>query len=292
MDPQDQLALDEALLLLADEATDPQPSEPAESSSLPAESVGGEALRVWQFDRPVVVLGRSSRVSHEIDRQFCAEANIPVLRRCSGGATIVGGPGCLMYSVVLNLGRDGGLQKIDMAHQYVMTRLRAAVGEQLTGVQFQGTCDLTWRNQKFSGNSLRVARRHLLYHGTILYAADLDLTARCLTDAPRQPEYRNGRAHQNFITNVAIDPRRLRCDLSTQFQLPLLPFADGGLDSDPAEKFVSTASPAAGRAEAIGGTPHRVAGTSVAGSIPERIASRMQALRRQRYANPAWNLRH
>ena len=271
MDPQDQLALDEALLLAADEATDPERTEPVTSSSdgagLSARSPGeqisadGEILRVWQFDRPVVVLGRSSKIADEVDRGFCAKANIPVLRRCSGGATVVGGPGCLMYSVVLRLDRDGGLQKIDVAHQYVMTRLLAAVGQQLPGVRFQGTCDLTWRNQKFSGNSLRIARRHLLYHGTILFAADLDLIARCLADAPRQPEYRNGRPHRNFIANVAIEPQRLCSDLSAQFGLPLSPWGNSDVDTD-------------------------------AAPIPDHLACRMQTLRRQRYANPAWHLRH
>lgn len=194
----DQLAVDEALLLEADQN-------------------GGETLRIWEFSRSTVVLGRSSKVDLEVDREYCEAEAIPILRRCSGGATVVGGPGCLMYSVVIGFDQHPELQKIDAAHQYVMRRVLAAVRRQVPEAQFQGTCDLTWNDQKFSGNSLRIARHHLLYHGTILYAADLDHVARCLKDAPRQPDYRAGRQHRSFITNVPVDSDQLGDAIADEF---------------------------------------------------------------------------
>jgi lipoate-protein ligase A len=123
-----------------------------------------------------------------------------------------------MYSVVLSLERHPEVRKIDAAHQYVMRRILAALQNQIAEAAFQGTSDLTWQNRKFSGNSLKIARQHLLYHGTILYRADLDLVDRCLKFAPRQPDYRDGRGHRQFITNVAVDEKQLTRDLVEQFQ--------------------------------------------------------------------------
>ena len=183
----DHLALDEALLMEAEAGH------------------GGETLRVWEFDQHVVVAGRSTRVDEEIDRDFCQTHGIPILRRCSGGASVVGGPGCVMYSVVLSFTREPALSRIDVAHQYVMSRVLAALQQQIPEVELQGTCDLTWQNRKFSGNSLRITRQHLLYHGTILSSFDLDLIPLCLKHAPRQPEYRKGRDHGDFVTNMPID---------------------------------------------------------------------------------------
>jgi lipoate-protein ligase A len=197
-DAEDHLALDEALLL-------------------EAESGGGETLRVWEFSQPTVILGRSSKVDAEVDRTFCRSQGIPILRRCSGGASVVGGPGCLMYSVVIGLSRQGDLQKIDVAHRYVMQRVLRAVQRQVPEAEFQGTCDLTWHDRKCSGNSLRISRDHLLYHGTVLYRADLDLIARCLAAAPRQPQYRAGRDHRDFVTNIPAEPRRLASDIASVF---------------------------------------------------------------------------
>lgn len=198
-DPKDHLALDEALLVEAEQGR------------------GSDALRVWEFTRHVVVAGRGTPVSREIDRATCQSCGIPILRRCSGGASVVGGPGCLMYSLVLGFERRDALRRIDVAHQYVMTRVLQALRRQVPDAQFQGTCDLTWQNRKCSGNSLRIARRHLLYHGTILYDFDLSWIGRCLKEAPRQPEYRQGRDHLSFTGNVPIDPQDFAADLGAIF---------------------------------------------------------------------------
>ena len=83
--PAANLALDEALLETADEGAD-----------------AGEVLRIWESPQPLVVVGRASRVADEVDEASCRAQGIPVLRRCSGGAAVVVGPGCLMYALVLS----------------------------------------------------------------------------------------------------------------------------------------------------------------------------------------------
>lgn len=199
--PAQQLATDEAVLNLADEDR------------------LGSSFRVWQFRGPVVVLGRSSRIDDETDRAYCESQSIPILRRCSGGAAVVGGPGCLMYSLVISLAEHPGLRKIDAAHDFVMDRLLRAIHRQRTDAVRRGICDLTVESKKFSGNSLRVTRGHLLYHGTILHDADLDLVSRCLAFAPRQPDYRAGRDHRDFVTNLACDLPLLMSDLCEAFHV-------------------------------------------------------------------------
>lgn len=186
------LALDEALLVHAEQA-------------------GEESIRFWRFNRPVVVLGRGSKIRAEVDTEFCQRESIPVLRRCSGGASIVAGPDCLMYSVVLDLVARPELRSVDEAHRFVIGHLAAAIQTQRAEIQWQGICDLTLDSKKFSGNSLRIARNHLLYHGTVLQRVDRELVQRCLLTAPRQPDYREGRDHDEFVTSITIDPVQF-CD--------------------------------------------------------------------------------
>lgn len=186
------LALDEALL---------QAAEAGEA---------GEVLRLWEFHAPVVVLGRGSRVEVEADTRACAARRIPLLRRASGGAAIVAGPGCLLYSVVLSLRERPELRRLDAAHQFVMESLAAQIRPLLGEAAVQGICDLTWHDRKFSGNSLRVTRDHLLYHGTLMYAADLELISACLRTPPRRPDYRRDRHHAAFVTNIPLSADQLR----------------------------------------------------------------------------------
>ncbi|TWT98914.1 lipoate--protein ligase family protein [Neorhodopirellula pilleata] len=233
-----QLAIDEAMLQWADgvveRRSDGQADPRRDSESSPHQST--ELFRVWKFAQPTVVLGRSSKIDEEVDREFCQFRGIEVLRRCTGGASVVGGPGCLMYSVVIATPGEGGLRKIDVAHDFVMQRVLSAVQDQIPEATRLGICDLTLGEKKFSGNSLRVARHHLLYHGTILMSADLSLIAACLDHAPRQPEYRRGRGHGEFVTNVNLDEAKLTESLCRAFEVrpfDARPFdARDGEDSD------------------------------------------------------------
>lgn len=194
--PAENLALDEALL---DEA----------------ELAGGQAefLRVWESRHWAVVIGRSSRIAQEARREECARRGIPMLRRSSGGAAVVIGPGCLMYSVVLSYELRPELTQLDAAHQFVLERVAGAVRRLVPDVELQGTSDLAWRGRKFSGNSLRCKRSHFLYHGTLLYDFPLAMVESLLGVPPRQPDYRQGRSHADFVTNLPVSAEPLRREL-------------------------------------------------------------------------------
>jgi lipoate-protein ligase A len=189
--PAANLALDEALV------------DAAEAGDL-----AGEILRLWEPAAPFVVLGRSSPAA-EVRLDACRRDGVPVLRRSSGGGTVVAGPGCLMYAVVLDLERRPELRAIDRAHRWVLERLARRLSTLGAGVACAGTSDLVLpaaegaAPKKIAGNSLRLRRRRLLYHGAILYDFPLHLIGRWLAAPTRTPDYRQGRAHDEFVANLA-----------------------------------------------------------------------------------------
>jgi lipoate---protein ligase len=195
------LALDEALL------------EEAESSA-----AAMETLRLWEPRAPLVVVGRSSQAADEVRLDVCRELNIPVLRRVSGGAAVVAGPGCLMYALVLSFRLRPELRTIAAAHRWVLGRLAASIATRVPGVACQGTSDLALGQLKFSGNSARVRRDHLLYHGTLLYDFPLDLIERLLAMPPRMPDYRDGRPHERFVANLPLKRAAIRQTLIATFE--------------------------------------------------------------------------
>ena len=185
---------------------------------------GSEVLRLWENPKLAVVVGRSSRRNDEVDLDWCQRNGVPVYRRASGGTSVLIGPGCLMYSVFLQYHRRPELKQIDQAHLFVMDKLVTSL--KLLGLdpRFQGTCDLTIENKKFSGNALRCKRNVLLYHGTLLYDFPLRKLAQSLGTPPRQPEYREGRTHLDFVTNLNVSASSLRSALwqSWSAETPLL----------------------------------------------------------------------
>ncbi|HEY4760485.1 MAG TPA: hypothetical protein VIH42_07890 [Thermoguttaceae bacterium] len=196
--PAENLALDEALL------------EEAEAAAQPLET-----LRFWEPQQYIVVVGRSSRIETEVHRDVCSELGIPILRRPSGGAAIVTGPGCLMYALVLDCENHPVLRAINQAHSFILSTLAQALVPSVYEVCCQGTSDLAYDRCKFSGNSMRRRHRHLLYHGTILYDFSLEMIDRCLKMPPRMPDYRGCRPHKTFVKNLPLSAAEIRLALVT-----------------------------------------------------------------------------
>jgi lipoate-protein ligase A len=99
---------------------------------------------------------------------------------------------------------------IEAAHRFVLGHAAAALQPLLPHIAAQGTSDLTWQGRKFSGNSMRCRREYLLYHGTLLCDFDLPLITRYLKMPPRQPDYRGGREHEQFVTNLPLEISQVR----------------------------------------------------------------------------------
>ncbi len=177
-----------------------------------------EYLRIWRADEVFAVIGRGSKYSQEVNVSACEDAGISVFRRASGGAAIVAGPGCLLYAVMLSLRLRPELQMVDVAHEFVMQQMVAALKPVAPQLTYAGTCDLVIEGRKVSGNSLRVRRDWLLYHGTLLLDMDLQNIDRYLNHPPREPEYRQHRHHHDFVANIGCSAEVASQRLKLQWQ--------------------------------------------------------------------------
>jgi lipoate-protein ligase A len=185
--PSANLACDEALL----DACDADP--------------GAEILRFWEPRHYFVVLGYSNRAESEVNLAACRAENVGVYRRCSGGGTVLQGPGCLNYSLILNIAGDPALQTIASAGRHIMERQRRALAGVLgRTVSVSGITDLSLEGKKFSGNAQRRKRRALLFHGVFLLRFDISTMPKFLPMPSRQPDYRQNRPHSQFLTNLDV----------------------------------------------------------------------------------------
>jgi len=192
--PVENLALDEALLLAAEEGH------------------GCEVLRLWELPALAVVVGSGGSVEIDVNTTNCEADGVPVLRRASGGGTVLLGPACLCYSLILGYDHTAGLNEIPASNRYVLGRIRQALRSILPALTVEGTSDLAIDGVKFSGNAQQRKRRHFLHHGTLLCGCDLTLLAKYLNAPERQPDYRRNRSHAEFVTNLpatTADVKRL-----------------------------------------------------------------------------------
>lgn len=187
----DNLTLDEAILVEADE------------DGL------GPILRLWEQPDYAVVLGSSRRLREEVHVDRCAEDGVPIARRASGGGTVVVGPGALNMTVVLPMDYAPELVTVDGAQAYVLGRVAEALRRDVPDVAMRASGDLTIGGRKFSGSAQRRLRRRLMVHATIMHGLAIGRIARYLQTPARQPAYREGRTHEEFLMNIPLRRRIL-----------------------------------------------------------------------------------
>ncbi len=199
LSPEENLALDEALLEAAESGTGPT------------------TLRFWESSAYFVALGYTNRAATETDEEECARRAIPILRRATGGGTVLQGAGCLNYALVERIERGQSLN-VSATNDFVMSCVRGALNSLLGGdVEWQGHTDLTWRGRKFSGNAQKRKARHFLFHGTLLLDFDLELVQSVLRLPSKEPDYRAHRTHREFIGNVPLERETLKAALALAF---------------------------------------------------------------------------
>ena len=180
------LALDEALLVEADEGR------------------AGATLRFWEMPRFAVVLGASRRLAVDVQAQACQEDGVPIVRRSSGGGTVVIGPGALNVTVILPMSAAPGLSAVDVAQGYVLDRIARGLQSSGRAVAVAGSGDLTIAGRKFAGSAQRRLRNWFLVHCSILLEFSLERITRYLAIPARQPAYRVGRTHEDFLMNLDL----------------------------------------------------------------------------------------
>lgn len=229
--PEENLALDEALVDALDEEG------------------GEETLRFWESSAHFLVLGHGNHVAREVQLERCEKLRIPIFRRCSGGGAVLQGAGCFNYSLIVNIAESGPLAHITTTNRYIMARHREALERLLKRkVAVRGTTDLAIaadarevvnpdseavRWLKFSGNAQRRKRRALLFHGSFLLRMDLELLGNVLAHPSQEPEYRDRRAHAEFVTNIPLVSADIRRALIESWQ------AGGPLENPPLERMRS-----------------------------------------------------
>ncbi|HEU6449454.1 MAG TPA: lipoate--protein ligase family protein [Verrucomicrobiae bacterium] len=183
---------------------------------------GDEILRFWESPEPFVVVGYANKIATEVDADACEKNQVPILRRCSGGGTVLQGRGCLNYALILRIAENSPLANISSANQFIMDRNRAAIQTLLPAfettpsvfhysiISISGHTDLTIGDAKFSGNSQRRHKSFLLFHGTFLLNFNLALIEQCLKLPSLQPDYRHNRSHGEFVRNLSLPAAQVK----------------------------------------------------------------------------------
>ena len=159
------------------------------------------AYRSWQPERVCVVLGRSNAAEREAHADRCAANGVPILRRRGGGGAVVLAPGMLVVSLAKCV--KEAYHFTEYFHQInglIMDALREIGVQNLTQ---QGISDICLADRKILGSSMYRSKALLFYPASLMISNDLALLDRYLKHPSKEPEYRQGRPHREFVATLA-----------------------------------------------------------------------------------------
>ena len=161
------------------------------------------AYRSWEPQAPCVVLGRGNAAEFEVYEERCRTDNVPILRRRGGGGTVVLSPGVLVSSLVKHVKHHYHFAEyFFQINEMMIDALRSCGVENL---HQRGISDICLGDRKIVGSSMYRSKSLLFYTASLMVENDLTLLERYLKHPSKEPDYRQGRPHREFVTTLAAE---------------------------------------------------------------------------------------
>jgi len=154
----------------------------------------------WIPDKSYLVLGASNKAEDALVLEKAKKDNITVLKRPSGGQTVMLTPNNLIISVVF-------FQLDNLQPKVVFNQINSLIIESLerAGVKnlaMRGISDIAIDGKKILGSSIYRSKEALLYHAVLNFGEPASTFEKYLKYPSKEPDYRVGRKHSDFVTSL------------------------------------------------------------------------------------------
>jgi lipoate-protein ligase A len=158
-------------------------------------------LELWEPEDVAVVIGYGQTAGREVHMDRCRSEAVPVIRRRGGGGAVVLMPGVLCMTVAfMSQQSDSPYYFFNKINQFLIDTLSSRFGIQ--DLSLSGISDIAISGRKILGCSMFKSRNLYFYQGSLLVHPDLARIERYLQHPSREPDYRQGRGHGEFVTSL------------------------------------------------------------------------------------------
>lgn len=160
----------------------------------------GDGLMIWQPSSLIIVLGQSNTPEKSLVIRQVEVDNVPVTKRPTGGETVILSPEMAVITVARefeNMPRSGNF--FSEINSVIIDNLES-LG--VSSLVTRGISDIAIGNRKILGSSMHRKNNRLVYHAVLNLGGDTSLFNRYLLHPVREPGYRQGRNHSEFVTSL------------------------------------------------------------------------------------------
>lgn len=155
---------------------------------------------IWTPDKTYIVLGASNNSNDSLNIENVIQDNVTVLKRPSGGQTVVLTPNNIMISAVFV---DSKMVHPKEVFQHVNQLIISSIEKMgIHNLAMMGISDVAISGRKILGSAIYRNKNALLYHAVLNIGEPAATFERYLKHPTKEPDYRKGRSHSEFVTSL------------------------------------------------------------------------------------------
>lgn len=155
---------------------------------------------VWVPDKKYLVLGKGNQPEKSLYLEKVFEDRIEILKRPSGGETVILSPNTLVLSAVVTTSSLENPTKY-----FKIFNERIIAGLEYFGIKNlnqKGISDISIGEKKILGSSIYRTKDKIFYHAVLNVAETVETIEKYIKHPSREPDYRKGRRHRDFVTSL------------------------------------------------------------------------------------------
>ncbi|MDD2371828.1 MAG: hypothetical protein PHQ32_07510 [Firmicutes bacterium] len=153
-----------------------------------------------------VVLGRVTPHTSDVNSENCKTDNISIFRRKGGGGAVLLFPGVTIISCSFK--KDHRVVDLMKCLDVAVEKIKEGILNYIQiPLEIRGNGDLCIEDKKILGSSIYSTKEYITYYCTLIIRGNINSISKYLTHPSKEPDYRKGRSHENFITTIEANAK-------------------------------------------------------------------------------------
>jgi len=171
-----------------------------ESLAREAGATGRCVLRLWWGSGPTAVLGCADKPEKCLRLDECRRRGVDWATRVTGGGAVLQTSEVFNYTLTAP---DPNRVDIHRIFEWGGAYVIRALSKLGVRAERRGISDVAVDGRKISGSAQARKWKATLLHGTLIVDLDRELLEAVLKQPLKEPDYRAGRSHRDFVTTLA-----------------------------------------------------------------------------------------
>ena len=161
--------------------------------------LGQLEIEVYRPSGFQVVMGAGGKPDLEVDAEMLTRRGVPLFKRKGGGGTVLLGPNTIVVTVHAGV----VFPFANLSYFGAINRALIEVFRTWKDLDYRprGISDIAVGDRKLVGSSIYRRKQYLLYQASLLVDLDMALLQLLIKHPPKEPDYRLGRSHAQFLTS-------------------------------------------------------------------------------------------